>query len=61
MLPHAVLLLQINVTETHAEIDNLTTGTTYKFYVVSFNEHGTSVPSSIVLVNVSASCGFLFL
>lgn len=45
----------INVTGTRTEINNLTTGATYKFYVVSFNEHGSSVPSSVILVNVSAS------
>lgn len=44
----------MNVTDTSAEITGLEKGSTYKFYVVSQNEHGTSVPSAMVQVKVSS-------
>ena len=36
------------------KIPNLETGKKYKFFVVSRNEKGTSLPSSIITLNVSA-------
>ena len=36
-------------------VENLETGTFYRFFVVSRNEKGTSLPSALVKVNVSAA------
>ncbi|XP_068081772.1 Ig-like and fibronectin type-III domain-containing protein 2 [Anabrus simplex] len=44
---------QINVTNTMAEISDLETGSLYNFFVVSRNSHGTSLPSSILMINVT--------
>jgi len=45
---------QINTTVPIVKIQELQTGKKYRFFVVSRNEKGTSLPSSIVTVNVSA-------
>jgi hypothetical protein len=42
------------VTETSTEIQGLDKDSTYKFYAMSQNEHGSSVPSAMVLVKVSS-------
>eukprot|EP00092_Neocalanus_flemingeri_P093803 GFUD01119242.1.p1 GENE.GFUD01119242.1~~GFUD01119242.1.p1 ORF type:complete len:1460 (+),score=180.34 GFUD01119242.1:219-4598(+) len=45
---------QINTTVPIVKIPDLETGKKYRFFVVSRNEKGTSLPSSIVTVNVSS-------
>eukprot|EP00090_Calanus_glacialis_P031499 TRINITY_DN5209_c0_g1_i1.p1 TRINITY_DN5209_c0_g1~~TRINITY_DN5209_c0_g1_i1.p1 ORF type:complete len:1460 (-),score=250.05 TRINITY_DN5209_c0_g1_i1:454-4833(-) len=45
---------QINTTVPIVKIPNLETGKKYRFFVVSRNEKGTSLPSSIVTLNVSS-------
>ena len=45
----------MNSTAPIIKINNLTVGGIYKFYVVSRNENGTSLPSSILTLNVSES------
>ena len=43
----------MNTTAPMMSISNLTKGGIYKFYVVSRNDQGTSLPSSILTLNVS--------
>lgn len=45
---------QINTTVPIVKIPNLEVGKKYRFFVVSRNDKGTSLPSSIVTLNVSA-------
>lgn len=55
---------QLTVNDTKVEISNLETGTMYNFFVVSHNIHGTSLPSSVLMINIThtgtlqASCRF---
>ena len=44
---------QLNSTAPIIKVSNLTVGGIYKFYVVSRNENGTSLPSSILTLNMS--------
>lgn len=44
---------QIEVTENSVELKKLETGKLYKIFVVSKNIHGTSLPSSILLLNIT--------
>ncbi|XP_069682864.1 Ig-like and fibronectin type-III domain-containing protein 1 isoform X1 [Periplaneta americana] len=44
---------QINVTDTRVEIADLEQGAMYNFFVVSHNMHGTSLPSSVLRINVT--------
>jgi len=46
---------QINTTDSRAVVSGLETGGLYRFFVVSRNAQGTSLPSSILRVNVSAA------
>jgi hypothetical protein len=49
-------MLQImNVTSTNATIEGLTPGSMYDFYVLSENEHGTSLPSAVLRINITVS------
>lgn len=43
----------MNVTSTMATVTGLDTGSIYKFFVVSYNENGTSLPSSILMINIT--------
>lgn len=45
---------QLNATKTEAIVANLTSKKLYKFFVLASNEYGTSLPSSIVTVNVTS-------
>ena len=44
---------QLTVTEPMALIGGLTTGVLYNMFVLAANEHGTSLPSSILTINVT--------
>ncbi|XP_061379093.1 Ig-like and fibronectin type-III domain-containing protein 2 isoform X2 [Danaus plexippus] len=44
---------KINVTETMARIENLEVNSSYHMFVVAVNEHGTSLPSSMLLINIT--------
>lgn len=44
---------QVNTTNTTLTLTNLEEGRLYKIFVVSHNEHGTSLPSSILMINVT--------
>jgi len=44
---------QVTVNDTKVEISNLETGTMYNFFVVSHNVHGTSLPSSVLMINIT--------
>ncbi|XP_025837036.1 Ig-like and fibronectin type-III domain-containing protein 1 [Agrilus planipennis] len=44
---------QLNVTETFATLTDLEEGALYQIFVVSKNQHGTSLPSSTILINVT--------
>lgn len=44
---------QLIVNDTKVEISNLETGTMYNFFVVSRNMHGTSLPSSVLMINIT--------
>lgn len=44
---------QMNVTQLVAVVSNLTVGSLYSFFVLAANEHGTSLPSSIITVNAT--------
>lgn len=44
---------QINVNGLTTKLENLETGKTYKIFVVSRNKHGTSLPSSLLLINIT--------
>jgi len=44
---------QIEVNENSAVLIKLETGKLYKVFVVSKNLHGTSLPSSILLLNIT--------
>jgi len=44
---------QVEVTENSLQLKKLETGKLYKVFVVSKNVHGTSLPSSILLLNVT--------
>lgn len=44
---------QINVTDTRAVVGGLKKNQLFNFFVVAANEHGTSLPSSIITVNVT--------
>ncbi|XP_021960351.1 Ig-like and fibronectin type-III domain-containing protein 1 [Folsomia candida] len=48
-------LKSVNVTDTSTEITGLDKDSMYKFYVVAVNEHGSSVPSSMVQLKVSST------
>lgn len=56
---------QLNVSETRAVIKDLKTSQLYNLFVVAANEHGTSLPSSIITVNITRGgdcpCYFLTL
>lgn len=43
----------MNVTDTMARIENLEVNSTYHLFVVAVNEHGTSLPSSMLLLNIT--------
>ncbi|XP_077284865.1 Ig-like and fibronectin type-III domain-containing protein 2 isoform X2 [Arctopsyche grandis] len=43
----------INTTDTSVTITNLENGGLYNIFVVTHNEHGTSLPSSILMINCS--------
>jgi len=45
---------QINTKEPLVKIEGLETGKIYRFFVISRNDQGTSLPSSIVTLNVSS-------
>ncbi|XP_045774641.1 Ig-like and fibronectin type-III domain-containing protein 2 isoform X1 [Maniola jurtina] len=44
---------QMTVTETMARIEGLEVNSTYHLFVVAANEHGTSLPSSMLLLNIT--------
>lgn len=44
---------QVNVTDTTAHVDGLEKNATYHLFVIAVNEHGTSLPSSMLLLNVT--------
>jgi hypothetical protein len=44
---------QVEVTENSVFLKKLETGKLYKVFVVSKNTHGTSLPSSILLLNIT--------
>jgi hypothetical protein len=44
---------QLVVTDTKVEIPDLEMGAMYNFFVVSRNRHGTSLPSSVLVINVT--------
>lgn len=44
---------QLIVNDTKVEISGLKMGTMYNFFVVSRNTHGTSLPSSVLIINVT--------
>ena len=44
---------QVNTDQAMVKVDDLETGRLYSFYVVSRNKKGTSLPSSILTVNIS--------
>lgn len=44
---------QVDVSDTVAVIAGLETNKLYKFFVLAANEHGTSLPSSILTLNVT--------
>ena len=52
---------QINVTESVAVIGGLKSNQFYNFFVLSANEHGTSLPSSILTINVTNEGTHLFI
>ncbi|ODM96583.1 Ig-like and fibronectin type-III domain-containing protein C25G4.10 [Orchesella cincta] len=43
----------LNTTDTSIEVTGLTKGQVYRFFVVAINAHGSSIPSSVILVNVT--------
>ncbi|XP_073963671.1 Ig-like and fibronectin type-III domain-containing protein 2 [Choristoneura fumiferana] len=45
---------QLNTTETMAHIEGLEMNGTYHVFVVAVNEHGTSLPSSMLLINITS-------
>ena len=45
--------MQLNVTKTQAVVSNLTSNQLYNFFVLAVNDHGTSLPSSIITINVT--------
>ena len=49
------LFQQVNTTVPIVKITGLQTNQTYRFFVVSRNAAGTSLPSSIVTLNITAS------
>lgn len=44
---------QVEVTDSSMQLKKLETGKLYKVFVVSKNAHGTSIPSSILLLNIT--------
>lgn len=44
---------QLIVNDTKVEIPKLETGAMYNFFVVSHNVHGTSLPSSVLIINIT--------
>ncbi|XP_017783380.1 PREDICTED: Ig-like and fibronectin type-III domain-containing protein 2 isoform X2 [Nicrophorus vespilloides] len=50
---------QINTTDTSAILNNLDRNSIYHIFVVARNVHGTSLPSSIIMINVTKSDGEL--
>ncbi|XP_063625703.1 Ig-like and fibronectin type-III domain-containing protein 1 isoform X1 [Cydia splendana] len=46
---------QINTTDSMANIENLEVNATYHVFVVAVNEHGTSLPSSMLLINITSN------
>ncbi|XKL66935.1 hypothetical protein PGB90_010355 [Kerria lacca] len=48
-----ILDKQVTVKATTTKIENLETNKMYKIFVVSRNKHGTSLPSSLLLLNVT--------
>merc|ERR1719483_496943 len=48
---------QVNTSMSTVKINNLTSGKRYKFFVVSRNDKGTSLPSSILTINITKNNG----
>ncbi|XP_049875990.1 Ig-like and fibronectin type-III domain-containing protein 1 isoform X2 [Pectinophora gossypiella] len=46
---------KMNVTDTLTHIGNLEANSTYHVFVVAVNDHGTSLPSSMLLINITDS------
>lgn len=46
---------QVETTENSIQLKKLETGKLYKVFVVSKNLHGTSLPSSILLLNITST------
>jgi hypothetical protein len=44
---------QLNVTKTQAVITNLKSKQLYNFFVLAVNDHGTSLPSSVITINIT--------
>ena len=44
---------QMNVTKTEAVISGLKSKQLYDFFVLAVNDHGTSLPSSIITINIT--------
>ncbi|GLH02719.1 uncharacterized protein GBIM_08684, partial [Gryllus bimaculatus] len=44
---------RLNVTATTAELQGLEAGSLYTFFVVSHNAHGSSLPSAVLLLNIT--------
>lgn len=53
MINCSLLLQQMNVSSPTATITGLEKGARYNIFVVARNKHGTSLPSSIVMINVN--------
>ncbi len=45
--------MQLNVTNPQAIIQDLKSKQLYNFFVLASNDHGTSLPSSIVTINIT--------
>lgn len=43
----------MNVTDTKVRLEGLETNSTYHMFVVAANEYGTSLPSSMLLLNIT--------
>lgn len=54
-------LQQMTVKVTTAKLENLETGKIYKIFVVSRNSLGTSLPSSLLLLNITEKSWYTFL
>jgi len=53
------MLQVMNVTNTNATVEGLSPGFFYDFYVLSENEHGTSLPSAVLRINITESGNIL--